>query len=422
LLFAVQVHPHDIRDEGATTVARRIAHTMGCTVVGAEASTLEERHPYPRGVLPHNPRRSVVVTSARQETPLEIDETLAFRPVLSTEAASGHDYIRQLAAAATDEGLTVIPWIKALNTELEGDWQGACVVTAGGSVVPNWLCPTRPDTERYIRSYIRSMIRNYHPQYLLIDRLRYPDWSGREVDPSSLMTCFCPTCERKMRDDGIDVEEVKSALGRLGAALANGEPDRACAVARDDAIRAWLGFRARQIAGLAAVIRDEVGKASSIWLNLWPPVFSEWLGQDYSSLGPLCDGAKFFPYHKLGGGADLAGLVRRLAALGGADPADVFTAVTRLLGLDYDIGLAEFESHGLPVRFVEDQTAAAARHFGSTPVYTGIQIWDIPVSDIRPAVDAALSGGASGLFFYCYGWASVEALEEVGRITESLRR
>ena len=66
--------------------------------------------------------------------------------------------------------------------------------------------------------------------------------------------------------------------------------------------------------------------------------------------------------------------------------------------------------------FVQEQTEAAVRGFSATPVFTGIQIWDIPVDDIRPAVEAAAAGGASGCFFYCYGWASLDALEEVGRI------
>lgn len=416
MIFATQVHPHDIRGEGARAVARRITKVMGCTVVGAEMSTLEERHPYPHGELPHNPLHRVAFTAARQETPLVPDGALPFRPAMSDEAVAGHDYIREFMEAGAGEGLAVIPWVKALNIELEGDWQNACVVTYDGRVVPNWLCPSKPDTEKHVRGYIRNAIRRYRPQSLLVDRLRYPDWSGREVDPTSMLTCFCPTCRRMMRDGGIDVEAVIAALGQLGSALARGEAGRACAEAQDRAVGAWLDFRARQVSRLAGVIRDEIAGEAMFWLNLWPPVFSQWLGQDYSSLGPLCDGAKMFPYHKLGGGADLAGLARSLAALGGSSTADVFSAITQLLGIGQAPGLSEFIRRGLPVGFVQEQTEAAVRGFSATPVFTGIQIWDIPVDDIRPAVEAAAAGGASGCFFYCYGWASLDALEEVGRI------
>lgn len=414
MIFATQIHPHDVRDEGAVAVARNISELAACPVVGAEISTLEERHPYPHGELPHNPRRNVVVTHARHETPLEIPTDLGFRPVLSEEAISGFDYVAQISQAGQKAGLSVIPWIKALNIELEGDWQQACVVTAGGRVVRNWLCPSKPTTEQYVRSYVRYIVSRYSPRAVLVDRLRYPDWSGAQVDPSSLFTCFCPDCKALMASYGIDTSHVRASLKRLGDSFIAGTD--ATTIAHDDQLRLWMKFRQDRITRLAQIIQDEIGSMTTVWLNLWPPSFAPWMGQDYSSLGRVCHGAKHFPYHKLGGGADLSGLVRRLAGMGVESPERVFRSVMDLLELPYSLSLAEFEEHGLPVDYVQHETANAVRMFKATPIYTGVQIWDIPASEIEAATEAAASGGASGFFFYCYGWATLDALAEVGRI------
>ncbi|MEW6230533.1 MAG: hypothetical protein AB1700_21020, partial [Bacillota bacterium] len=123
------------------------------------------------------------------------------------------------------------------------------------------------------------------------------------------------------------------------------------------------------------------------------------------------------PYHRLGGGADLAGLIVALTGEAGETGRErVFSALLHLLRLPYELTFSAFQLHGLPVSFVESETAAAKAAFGDTPVYTGIQTWSIPVAEIGPAAEAARRAGADGLFFYCYGWSSLEALDEIGQI------
>lgn len=421
MLYAIQVHPHDVRDEGAFQVAKTVRDLTGVKVIGAEAATLEERHPYPRGTLPHNPVHQVVTTEARLEVPLsaEVFAGIPVTPVLSQAARDGQDYIRELTDAAREFSLSVVPWVKALNGSYDGDVDSACVRTLSGDLVSTWLCPSRDSTEEYVRRLVRAICDRYHPMAVLIDRLRYPDWSGATVEPRRLLSCFCPACEEQMAEQGIDVPALRTLLARLADAL--GEARTSTVIVGNPMVQAWLRFRQGQVTKLTRGIRQEINNWSrehrrsvKLWLNLWPPAFAPWLGQDYVALGRLCDGAKHFPYHRLGGGADLSGLVCSVSEKTNSLSQDVFSTIMSLLGLNYRIPFDKFTTAGLPVGFVEQETAKAKQMFGLTPIFAGIQIWDLPESDIAPAVRAAIKGGADGIFFYCYGWATQGALSACG--------
>jgi len=81
-------------------------------------------------------------------------------------------------------------------------------VTAGGRVVRNWLCPSKPTTEQYVRSYVRYIVSRYSPRAVLVDRLRYPDWERRSSRPIiTFHLGFCPDCEALdgFKHTGIDI-------------------------------------------------------------------------------------------------------------------------------------------------------------------------------------------------------------------------
>ena len=312
MLYAIHVHPHDIRDEGAERVVENITELGKIKTIIAEAMTLEERHPYPDGVLPHNPRHSVVVSRATLEVPLSgrLFSGLSIQPVPSAEVLAGNDYIGLLRKAAAVGGATVIPWVKGLNGAFSGRIEDLSVKTLDGQPVPTWLCPSRPETFEYIASLIEGILDRYPSEAILLDRMRYPDWSGANVQPERMLTCFCDSCCRMMEDEGIDLALLKSVLKRFLK-----QPDQPggrfqnLSGAELNEIRKWLGFRAALITRLVDRVSTQVKiynqtrhMNTKFWLNLWPPSFAWFLGQDYQALGRLCDGAKHFPYHRLGGG------------------------------------------------------------------------------------------------------------------------
>ncbi|MCL6613674.1 MAG: hypothetical protein K6U03_03465 [Firmicutes bacterium] len=421
---AIQVHPHDVRDEGAERVIGNIVERARLRNVIVEINTIEERHPYPSGVLSHNPLHKMVFTRGTMEIPLakETFAGLSFHPRFSPQAVCGEDHVKELIAAASPLGVSVIPWVKALNGAYEGD--DAFVRTIDGEPVRTWLCPTRPETLTYLHRLVREICRRYLPPAILLDRLRYPDWSGATVSWTRGLTCFCRYCLEAMKEEGLRVEEVRLALNRLRENLRGPLPRTKKETGIPSVLLAWLRFRQSRITRLAESLHDELRswcreneRRVEFLLNLWPPAFAPWLGQDYHALGRLCDGAKHFPYHRLGGGADLAGLIESLVPGGDEEERDhLFGALLGLLGLPYRLRFSSFRDQGFPVDFVATETAKAKAAFGRTPIYTGIQTWNLPLHEIRMAVEAARRGGADGLFFYCYGWSTLEALDEIGRI------
>jgi|LSQX01.3.fsa_nt_gb hypothetical protein len=424
----IQVHPHDVRDEGAETVVANIVDRAGIRTIIAETGTLEERHPYPRGELEHNPVHKVVYTDACFEVPHSSAwfEDLPFRPRLSPQALAGHDYIQELAGAASVTRAEVLPWVKALNAAFEGDVDEACVRTFRGEPIPTWLCPNNPLTERYVKRLILGMLDRYPSRAILVDRLRYPDWSGATVSVERMLTCFCPHCVPLMEEAGVDVDRLTQIFEEFSEerlTLVNWLKDEPTSLL----LQSWLRFRQRSISSLAERIWSSVQRwqaqkeaKTAFWLNLWPPSFAALLGQDYASLGRVCEGAKHFPYHRLGGGADLAAFVLALAGEGStARQEEVFRLLRGLLKLG-DVTFSEYRRNGLPLSFVSEQTRWGKNLFDQNNIFAGIQIWDIPVEEIRTTVEAALEGGADGLFFYCYGWATLAALDTVGEIVREL--
>jgi hypothetical protein len=433
MIHAIHVHPHDIRDEGGEEVLRNIVELANIKIIIAEAAALEERHPYPTGILPHNPRHSVVVSRATLEVPLNGKgfKDLPVRPAYSQAVLAGDDYIASLSQVASARGVTVIPWLKGLNGAFEGRTEEICVRTIAGEPAPTWLCPSRPETLEYVTALIYGILDRYGSRGILLDRMRYPDWSGASVQPEKMLTCFCPVCCRRMLQEGINLPVLEQGLRRF--LDQGGELSLQFDTGKDwdgefNEIKKWLRFRNSLVTRLVQQIALRVRTWSrqkeapvKLWLNLWPPSFAWLLGQDYQMLGPLCDGAKHFPYHRLGGGADLKGLIEKVA---GEDIPDmkerIFRAVMKLIRIPYELSFAEFTNNGFPVDFVRRETLACKKAFGAgKPIFSGIQIWNTPEEEIVKACQAAKNGNADGLFFYCYGWANLKALETVGRIVAS---
>jgi len=425
---AIQLHPHDVRDEGATRTVENILKRAKIHTIIPETATLDERHPYPRGILPHNPLHDVVNTKALLEVPLPKDyfSNLQFSPVQSKKAQSGNDYIGKLITVANKYGISVIPWVKGLNASFEGDISSFAIQTIQGKIVSTWLCPSKSKTVEYVIQLLKGIVGHYSSQAVMLDRMRYPDWSGDKVRPERMLTCFCPKCEKGMEEYGIDLALLKNELNKiLSAYHQNPEKllDLQISTEGKIEIKKWILFRQENITRLTTKVSnslrrwsEEVGVGKKFWLNLWSPSFAKFLGQNYNSLAEICDGAKHFPYHRLGGGADLAGLVKELAGEDEDLQEKIFNLVIKILGLPYDLSFKKFKDIGLPVEFVARETSIAKEQFKDKPIFSGIQIWDVPENDIIKACKAANEGNTDGYFYYCYGWAPFKALDVVGKI------
>src|SRR5690606_4188658 len=97
-------------------------------------------------------------------------------------------------------------------------------------------------------------------------------------------------------------------------------------------------------------------------------------GQDYRALTAISPKLKHFPYHRLGGGADVQSLIDAL----GATPESrdrAFRAFARLFGVDYGLSYERFRAGGFPISLVADQNARVRELSApGTYIYSGVQM------------------------------------------------
>ena len=206
-----------------------------------------------------------------------------------------------------------------------------------------------------------------------------------------------------------DKHAVKVCLRDLAARVKDGEfDDVSDGLRHNPLLTAWQVFRQSSVTRLVQRLQSSIrerGDALDLWLDLWPPAYSWLLGQDYASLTRISRVLKHFPYHKLGGGADVQGLITHLASDAGSRER-AFAAFKTLFDLPFALTYQEFTEHGFPIEFVRHQNDRVRQLVQpGTFVYSGIQMWNLPPTALIDAIDAADASACDDVIYYCYGWA-----------------
>ncbi|WCR28482.1 hypothetical protein L3476_06995 [Paenibacillus thiaminolyticus] len=417
-MSGIQLHPHDILDEGMPQIIPYIRQLKDVKYIFPEVNTIYERNPYPVGFLPRNPVHDVVYGTGTMHAilPSYLESGLDQRrePTLSEES----DPLLIIKEALQDEEFEVIPWLNILNGHFEGArLKNNLVTDMDGRAISHWLCPNAPDVIDFWEKAFVDLYKRYGFTSYMIDRIRYPDWAGEEVNPRGLLTCFCPHCQEKMKRQSLDAGAIQEALRKWARLLQNKQFDEAVEFAEhNERIQAWIAFRQESVSSfverLIARVR-QVNDDFTIWLDLWPPAYSWMLGQNYASLTKLSPALKHFPYHKLGGGADVQGLIHYLAHASDEQEA-AFQAFKRFFHLPYDLSYETFKTEGFPIQFVADQNnIVRAQSAPGTRIFSGIQMWNITPDNLIEAVKAGENSAADDLLYYCYGWAADELFEAI---------
>ena len=421
-MAGIHLHPHDILDEGMDAILQRIDGMQNVEHLFVELNTIFERNPYPTGVLPHNPVHESVMGNGMLHVNIDTHDA-RIRQHIDPGVLAGDDPLLAVKQATDGTRFKVIPWVNILNGDFAGDINNNHVIDYRGRVVPYWLCPNAPDVADYWQKTFRRIKEMYGYDTFLIDRIRFPDWAGKEVNPAGLLTCFCPHCQQAMKAQGIDPDAVKAELETVASALAAQDFDAAVATFDDNPlIASWIAFRQQSVTGLVERILkhsdDDTGDIH-FWLDLWPPAYSWILGQDYHALTRHAGTLKHFPYHKLGGGADVQGLVDFFAK-DDASQEQAFSAFKKLFRLPYDLTYAAFKASGFPIRFVKEQNDRVRQlSQPGTFIFSGIQMWNLPPDQLIEAVRAAKASACDDLLYYCYGWADQPLFDAIGEEEKS---
>lgn len=265
-----------------------------------------------------------------------------------------------------------------------------------------FVCPNHPDTAGIIAGRLRAALERFPSQGLFLDKIRYP---SPAVGLTASLSCFCRHCETTAQAAGLDLAAVRSRLrqvveGRGGpaalSALGIGPADDHS----DGLLWRWQRFRSRSIARLvgeaSAAARD---RGRRVGLDLFAPLLSRVVGQDYRELAPLADWVKPMLYCRT---AAPAGLPLEMAGLSRDLGPDWQAALAASLGQPDQASQAP-PVDSLSLEVAAEQARAARRLAGEVPIMAGFEVVDRPgVCRVSPAVASQYarllrSSGASGL-------------------------
>jgi len=421
-LAGIHLHPHDIVDEGPDAILNRIGRMGPTEFLFPEVNTIFERNPYPRGSLPHNPVRDFLQGHGTLHVGLDPESVYApLRQKVDESLRSGPDPMAVLKEALADKPVRPIPWVNLLNGHFEGNVENNGVVNFRGEVAEHWLCPNGPDVVPMWSRMLAAMTEKYGYETYLIDRIRFPDWAGKEVKPSGIFSCFCPHCVTRMKEQGIEVPRLLEEMQTVAGLLKEQSFGEAAELFdQSKRIQAWVSFKQNCVSEFVESLASEtraLNPAIRLWLDLWPPAYAWLLGQDYARLTRTSDTLKHFPYHKLGGGADVQGFIDYFAHTT-EKREEAFRAFLKLFKLDYPITYKEFQEKGYPIRFVKNENdKVRALSAPGTKIFSGVQMWNLSSEELKLAIEAAKESAADDLLYYCYGWADEELFDAVGGLS-----
>ncbi|MDF2660247.1 MAG: hypothetical protein K0Q94_3038 [Paenibacillus sp.] len=426
-MSGIHIHPHDILDEGPSAIMERVGRMDGVRYLLPEMNTIFERNPYPSGVLPHNPVHPVVMGTGTFHVPMRTREL--YPRLYQKEDATlseGADSLAVLLEAVKGTSYEVVPWVNLLNGHFKGDVEANGVFDFRGRPVDHWLCPNGPDVVGMWTEVLAATSERYGCTTFLLDRIRYPDWAGKTVNPSGIFSCFCDRCRAKMDNQGINTDLLQLDMVLIASLLSAKQFDQAVDVmTTSETMQAWVRFKQDNVSEFIEKLTAslaELNPSIVCWLDLWPPSYAWLLGQDYTRLTRVSPALKHFPYHKLGGGADVQGLIRYFASTL-EEQEHAFRAFQRLFGMSYPITYEQFVRQGFPIEFVGIENDKVRRQSQpGTYIFSGIQMWNLSTEELTQAIGEARRSAADDLLYYCYGWAGEELFDAAGASSARERR
>lgn len=283
-------------------------------------------------------------------------------------------------------------------------------------------CPNKADVRAANLEGIRKQAQDKGVKGILIDGCRFASpASGKDAD--AFYTCFCPDCQKKAMEYGLDFSRMRRAVEALYCRL-HGQNVEIRAHAQG--LHEWLTFKrisiTEHLTNYITTIKSENPELLA-GIYSFTPSLAPLVGQSYSDLAEA--GMDFFSpmiyrhYHDTEGPAclnfELAVIVSELAGAPGFTPAQAIDTISVITGLDMT-GLkdgADVIASGFPVQAVENETAkAVAAVKGRAQINPIIQLDD---DRLNESIAAAVKGGADAVSFFVYKDEFIPYLEKFFR-------
>ncbi len=281
----------------------------------------------------------------------------------------GHHYLEAVSTSCRSHGVKLYLWYPVLADKLEtaygakavpvmmvqsawdhsgygvaGLWQG---IDAGEETF-RFHCPNAvADWELFAGEFL-ALISTGLYDGVFLDRIRYPSPSnGMEM----LFSCFCPACQLRYQELGIDSVELKhKATHALSHMAREWEAIEHPAFDNSAPFSSWIGFLAdsglaqmqtmktRSIAKVAAWFAAEARRRNlQVGADLFSPSLAPLVGQDYLAFREFCDWIKPMAYFHARGPAGIQlemGCLRKgVSALTDLDPEQTCKFLSLITGL-----------------------------------------------------------------------------------------
>ena len=301
----------------------------------------------------------------------------------------GWDLPPALLHACADEAqrqqLPLYRWHPLLTSdgvlEPRAEWM---TIGAQGEPVPGFLnmpeftfvCPNNPDARTAVLARIQDSLRSGIYQGIFLDRMR---WPSPAADPIGALACFCPYCQAKAAEQGIDLEAQRRQVLAL-----DGDPMLVRELfGRGTGLLAPLQhFRHQSITRIVSEAVDAArALGCAVGLDGFSPALTPLVGQALGLLSRRADWTKIMSYgHTLGPAGlpfELLGLADWLVARGGLDERSALQTLAAASDLPLPVERRLLRRHGLSASALAQEVQRAAE-LGIKPCLFGLELVELP--------------------------------------------
>jgi hypothetical protein len=248
-------------------------------------------------------------------------------------------------------------------------------------------CPNNPFAISTSLKQLERLLTKYEFDGVFIDKIRFPSMANGMQD---VLTCFCPYCEEKAAQTGLDLTEVKNILKSRAkidfARLAKSSPSGASwleqLIIDQPVLQQFIQFRKTSINRVIAEIHDLLRKLiKKMALDVFSPSLAPLVGQDFGYMATVAEWVKPMIY-RIGSGpsslrSEIPALINELSHYTGTEIDEVSSFITsRIEGLQ-GVPLSEIEKVA-PLSLIQSETKLAVNLLAGTPVYLGLETVHIP--------------------------------------------
>ena len=178
--------------------------------------------------------------------------------------------------------------------DLEGNIPANFNLTEGEAFL--FSCPSDPQNAKNILAIYDQYFATCQFDGVFLDRIRTQSFVG---GVSGVLSCGCPRCAEKFKEEGVDLKEVAQAASQDGFwDVENYTPEQGFTFKHPLAAK-YFKAKGHIVSGAVAAIADSLKKRTgTIGMDLYAPFMAQFVGQDYAILSSHADFIKPMLYRK----------------------------------------------------------------------------------------------------------------------------